>query len=104
MQRISAIIGKNIKLAREEKKLKQEHLAEAVKISRTSLSNIERGKHSPQLSLLYQLCNELDLEVAKVLPKKEEIFLEKKNMEYDIVEHTPNANQELKKLRDQFDL
>lgn len=60
-------IGKNIKQARCNAKLNQADLAEQAGISRTSLSNIERGKHTPGIPLVDKLAHILGLTTAQLL-------------------------------------
>lgn len=54
-------IGNNIQLARIEKGLTQESLAEICNVSANYISNIERGKASGSISLILDICNTLDL-------------------------------------------
>ncbi len=49
-----------LKLARIEKDLTQEQLAERVSITRQTVSLIEAGKYNPSLKLCIAICKELN--------------------------------------------
>jgi len=53
-------LGERIQTAREEKKLSQEQLANAIGCSQSALSNYEKGKRRIYLSLLEKLSEILD--------------------------------------------
>src|SRR5688572_18663563 len=50
-------------------KLSQQALAEAVKISRASITNIERGHHRVQIHVLYEIAAALGVEARDLLPQ-----------------------------------
>lgn len=60
-------IGRNIKRARANARLNQWELAEQAGISRASLSNIERGAHTPGIPLVDKLAQILGLTTAQLL-------------------------------------
>jgi transcriptional regulator with XRE-family HTH domain len=64
-------IGEQIKEKRLAASLKQEDLAGKVGLTRSSIAQIEAGKQAPSIFLLYQLCNALNADIFKVLPKDE---------------------------------
>jgi len=45
-----------IKLARMEKNLTQQQLADAVGVTRQTISLIEKGKYNPSLNLCLEIC------------------------------------------------
>ncbi len=49
-----------LKLARIEKDLSQEQLAERVNVTRQTIGLIEAGKYNPSLKLCITICKELD--------------------------------------------
>ncbi len=49
-----------LKLARIEKDLTQEQLAERVNVTRQTISLIEAGKYNPTLKLCIAICKELN--------------------------------------------
>ncbi len=65
-------IGKKIKDARKKARLSQEGLAKKISLSRSSLSNIEIGKHQPSLYTLYELALALNCEIQDLLPSIED--------------------------------
>lgn len=52
--------NKRMKLARIEKDLSQEQLAEIVEVTRQTISMIESGKFNPSLKLCVDICKALD--------------------------------------------
>jgi transcriptional regulator with XRE-family HTH domain len=61
-------LGLRIREAREKAKLKQEQLGKAVGLSRTSITNIERGRQGVQVYLLVRIAQELGRSPAELLP------------------------------------
>ena len=60
-------IGRNIKIARKNKKITQDELAEKTGLSRTSITNIETGKQTPSIQLVMTIAEILDTSVADLL-------------------------------------
>jgi transcriptional regulator with XRE-family HTH domain len=65
------VIGEQIKAKRLSNSLKQEDLAARVRLTRSSIAQIEAGKQAPSIFLLYQLCDLLKISVFDILPKDE---------------------------------
>jgi transcriptional regulator with XRE-family HTH domain len=63
-------IGKKIKNARNAKNLSQANLAKASSLSRTSITNIEKGRQHLPLHTLYAIANALETKVAELLPSQ----------------------------------
>ncbi len=61
-------LGKLIREAREQARVTQDQLAEAVRLSRTSITNIERGRQGVQVSLLVRIARTLGKNVADLIP------------------------------------
>ena len=61
-------IGQRIRDVRESRKMKQAELAELLGLTRTSVTNIERGKQKITLDSLYALCQRFGLEAQDLLP------------------------------------
>jgi len=63
-------IGRRIAATRRQRKprLSQKDLAEAVDLSRTSVVNIERGRHRIQIHVLYVIAQMLGVEPHDLLP------------------------------------
>lgn len=89
MKEIAKHIGKKIAAAREGQ-YSQEKIAQLAKMSRSSLSYIEGGKILPSLETLYELCNILGLNIEDIIPRQEEVFAVKNEIEGS-KESTPQA-------------
>jgi transcriptional regulator with XRE-family HTH domain len=73
-------IGSLIEEARKSvnnKKITQAELANHIGLTRTSIVNIERGKHRIQIHLLYKIASYLGVDLSKLLPtlQKQRIVL-----------------------------
>jgi transcriptional regulator with XRE-family HTH domain len=67
-------IGEQLKRRRIDLGLTQAQLAEKIGgVRRTSITNIEAGRQHPPLSVLYDLCYVLGLEIIELLPTVAEI-------------------------------
>jgi transcriptional regulator with XRE-family HTH domain len=62
------ILGEIIKNQRKSLKMKQHEVSSITKLSRTYISDIERGRHMPSTDALSKLaiCLDLDLNVLKM--------------------------------------
>ena len=68
-----AVILKNkLKLARVERNLSQEQLANLAGVSRQTISSIETGQYSPTAKLALMLCRKLDKTFEEVFYLEEE--------------------------------
>lgn len=88
------ILGAKIKSRREELNMNQNELGQKVDIGRASISNIEKGRQKPPLSVIYKICHELDVDVHSILPTYIEIENELKN----------ENDSSFKKLFDHYEL
>ena len=61
-------VGKNIKKIRRKRKIGQEELANIISLSRSSISNIEIGKHQASIYTIYEIAIALDCELTEILP------------------------------------
>ena len=61
-------LGKRIREARDRVGVKQEQLAQAVRLSRTSITNIERGRQGVQAFLLARIAEVLGTPAGDLLP------------------------------------
>lgn len=64
-----AQIGRHIRNAREKATWTQSDLAEAIGLSRTSVTNIERGRQPILVHTLYVVALALNIPVSQFLPK-----------------------------------
>lgn len=68
--------GRRLRAARTEKGLSQTHVARYVGLSRTSITNIERGRQRFPLHLVYQLAEAVGIPAKDLLPAaKDEVGL-----------------------------
>ncbi len=61
-------IGKKLRDFREEKKLSQESVADAVRISVTYYAGIERGEENPTVAVIEELCKLYKATSSNILP------------------------------------
>jgi transcriptional regulator with XRE-family HTH domain len=76
--RLQKIFGQRLQQARRSgmKKHVQKELAEALGVSRTTVSNIERGQHRIFLDQVYIAARKLGIGIEELLPTLAEIFPE----------------------------
>ena len=65
---IYAMFGDRVRALREEKKFTQEELARKVDLSRTSITNIEKGRHRVLLHQVVEIAEALDASPNDLLP------------------------------------
>jgi transcriptional regulator with XRE-family HTH domain len=64
-------LGKRIRAARKDAGLTQAELAASISLSRTSVTNIERGRQQILLHTLYDIASTLGIDAADLLPEME---------------------------------
>ncbi len=69
-EQIYVEIGKRVREARRNKHLTQERLAEIVSVTRTSITNIEKGRQKVLVHSLYNLAAALGVAIDYLLPEK----------------------------------
>jgi len=62
-------LGRRIRAAREDAGLTQAELAASISLSRTSVTNIERGRQQILLHTLYDIASALGIDAANLLPE-----------------------------------
>ncbi|WP_051257176.1 helix-turn-helix domain-containing protein [Brevundimonas aveniformis] len=65
-------LGERIRRRREKLELTQQQLADQVNLSRTSVTNIERGRQAVLLHQLVLFAHALDLKVTALIPSAKE--------------------------------
>lgn len=63
-------IGLKIQALRKSANLTQEQLAELVNVSWRTISNLETGRVTPKLQLIYDLAHHFDVSIDKLLNNK----------------------------------
>lgn len=86
------LIGAKIRTLRGNKQLNQEDLSDKVGVGRTSISNIELGRHQAPLHLLYKICQELDSDIHSVVPTFSEVRESMEKPESEIQEQLNKTN------------
>ena len=92
IQRLYSKIGLRIRDLREKASLTQATLGKNVNLSRASIVNIEKGRQHPPVHVLWDIAEELDIEVSNLLPKKAEIL-----NEVSVPELSPDVMKIIKK-------
>jgi transcriptional regulator with XRE-family HTH domain len=61
-------LGENIRNHRKRRKLSQDELAKLVSLTRTSLTNIEKGRQHPPVHTLCDIADQLKVDVSELIP------------------------------------
>jgi transcriptional regulator with XRE-family HTH domain len=70
MDSVYVEVGQRLRDARRQQRLSQTYVAEYVGLSRTSITNIERGRQHFPLHVIYQLAEAVGVEPKSLLPDK----------------------------------
>jgi|SRR3954468_5120092 len=77
-QQLQRIFGERLKQARRAtfatRRCTQQQLADALQVSRTTVSNMERGRHRLFIDQVYIAAQELGLAITDLLPLADEVF------------------------------
>lgn len=76
-------VGAEIKTIRKSKHLSQQQLSEKVGLQRSSIANIENGRQSISLVVLFKIAAALDKQATIFLPNTEEVLSYKVNSNND---------------------
>lgn len=96
MDEFNRAFGRKLRVAREEAGLSQGDLAERVDLSRTSITNIEKGNQQPTLKLAVKLAEEVGVSLSALTDEAEEQSAKptiKRTVERSL-ERYPESNQE----------
>ncbi|WP_284462377.1 helix-turn-helix transcriptional regulator [Chryseobacterium sp.] len=77
------LVGRRIQDIRKENNVSQQELAEFLDLSRTSISNIENGRHPIFLHHIYTIAEKFDIPIDRILPSVFEIQNEQKLKDED---------------------
>ena len=69
--RLYRLFGSRVRALREEKNVTQEELAKRVDLSRTSITNIEKGRQRVLLHQMVDIAHALDAEPNALIPPPE---------------------------------
>jgi transcriptional regulator with XRE-family HTH domain len=67
MQDWCAVVGRNVRKIRQQRRMTQEKLAFEAEIDLTYVGGIERGKRNPSLLVLARIAEALSVPLAKLL-------------------------------------
>ena len=84
-------LGKRIKEARAQARVTQDQLAAAVRLSRTSITNIERGRQGVQVSMLVSIARTLGKNVVDLIPGDD--LPEARSLPEELRETTPDKRR-----------
>ena len=92
MSRFYIEFGQTIRRQRQRAgaKLSQESLAKRVGLSRTSITNIEKGRQQIPLHMLYSFADALGVEPKSLLPDKKKLSKDGRRVTVDLSELPPD--------------
>ena len=94
------VLGKNLKIARKDKKLTQEFVAEKVNISADLLRNIENGRNIGSIPTLLNLCNFLEITPDDLFSPL--LTTEKETLDTTLIRHLSAISKEDKETLKQI--
>jgi len=71
---IKELVGKNLGILRKELGLSLEKVAELTGVSKSMLSEIEKGNTNPTIAVLWKIANGLKIPFSKLIKSEKEIF------------------------------
>lgn len=76
-KKLYALLGERIKRLRrmQSPEMNQEKLGQILGLTRTSVTNIERGKQKLTVDALYKLCETFSIEVSALMPTLSEVVV-----------------------------
>lgn len=66
-------IGKSIRYYREQKDVSQQWLADAIGVSKMTVSNFENDKRYPNVEMVKKICEALDITLGKLMAYKDDV-------------------------------
>lgn len=66
-------IGKSIRYYREQKDVSQQWLADAIGVSKMTVSNFESDKRYPNVEMVKKICEALDITLGKLMAYKDDV-------------------------------
>jgi DNA-binding XRE family transcriptional regulator len=103
------LVGGKIREARERTvpRISQRKLADALKVSRATIVNVEAGRQHAPLHLLWDIATELGTEISAILPTKEELGLVDSPLRLDreaieLIENAANGDPTTRLLLTRF--
>lgn len=104
IERVFALTGRRIQVAREKAGITKEALASAVRLDRSSIALIESGKQRLPIDRLYEIARALQTTVQRLLPDMNEVFQESGTGEPTVIVHGgPEDNHVKETVLDMLD-
>lgn len=93
------LIGRRVKSLRKQSEFSQEDLSNFLELSRSSISNIESGRHQIPLSTLYELSHLFKIGIHDLIPSYDEVsnFLNSKITDYTELLEAQDLNSSQRK-------
>lgn len=66
-------VGKSIRYYREQKDVSQQWLADAIGVSKMTVSNFENDKRYPNVEMVKKICEALDITLGKLMAYKDDV-------------------------------
>lgn len=99
------LIGQKVKSLRKRRELSQEDLSDFLELSRSSISNIESGRHQVPLSTLYELSHLFKISIHDLIPSYDEVsdFLNSEIKDYmELLEAQDLSVSQRKNIEDEI--
>lgn len=81
--RLYSLVGQRVRKRRQDLATTQAELAQRIGVTRTSVTNLERGRQQMPLHQLLAIAHVLDVELADLLPTRAELGLTGAPVEVD---------------------
>jgi len=91
---INKLIGEKIETLRKSRKFSQKLLSSKVGLSRTSIVNIEKGRHQSSIPILYKFAEFFSVPINVLLPSIDEILRRSSvDKKFDTILNDSNLNE-----------
>lgn len=102
-QAIYAALGQKVRQAREIANMRQDQLADRVGMTRTSITNIEKGNQRIQVHTLYSIANALGVSPHDLLPLPDPNDETEEEIKAKLREQTPDVQDWVKEVLSPLD-
>ena len=86
-------IGKNIRYFRSQKGVSQQWLADAIGVSKMSISYFERDKRRPDIETVKRICSALNVSLGKFMAFSDSMALFRSQMNCQQLRKTPSSRR-----------
>lgn len=83
MENLNVLVAINLKRIREERKLSLDNVAQMTGVSKSMLSQIERGESNPTITTVWKIANGLKISFTELIKSSQEdtVIIKKENIE-----------------------